>query len=73
MKWRPRGEWRPAMPSEATPLSPTLRPSVPTWTTRVTQLPPEPTLKAELRRSSLAWKEVRLSTPREAVRNALEE
>ena len=73
MQWKARGEWQPAMPSDPTPISPTLRPSVPTWTTRVMRLPPEPTLKPELRRSSLAWKEVRLSSPREAVRNSPEE
>ena len=73
MKWNPRGEWQSAMASDPTPLSPTLRPSVPTWTGRVLRLPPETRLKPELRRSSLAWKEVRPFPPREAVRNSPEE
>ncbi len=70
MKWKPRGEWQPAMRSEPTPLSPTLRPSVPTWTARVMRLPVELTLNPELRRSSFAWKEVRLSPPGEAVQES---
>lgn len=60
MEWKPRGEWQPLMPSFPSALSATLRPSVPTWTTRVIRLPPEEKVKPELRRSSLAWKEMQL-------------
>lgn len=71
MTWKPRGEWQAVMTSTA--ISPTLRPCVPTWTARVMRLPPQEVLEPELRRSSLAWKEVQVVPSREAVRNRPEE
>jgi hypothetical protein len=63
MRWKPRGEWQPSIPSDPTAVSPTLRPSVPTWAMRVGPLPETHELEPSLRHSTLLWKEVQRSEP----------
>ena len=77
LKWKPRGEWELIkapwgddvgwLLSGPTPLSRTLRPSVPTWVTRVRPLPPKPALQVPLRRSGLVWKELAVRAEKHGV------
>ena len=64
MQWNQEEEWKPALPSEATSLAPTLRPAVPVFTSHFMKTVMPLTLEegekliSALRRSGLAWKEV---------------
>lgn len=70
MRFKPRGEWHWIQP-EPTPLSPTLRPPVPTWAEWVSPLPREKPPAPGLRRSALGWKEFPFFPPQEGAEGLL--